>query len=104
MIVGHTDNKPIKRQQTRAEHKTNWHLSAHRAISVMNLLSEQQVRLTRMGVMGYGEYHPLADNATTEGKAKNRRVEIYLVPRESVQRVSQGVYKVEGLALAFARP
>jgi len=103
IVVGHTCTTPIVRPETLAEHKTNWHLSAHRAISVMSLLAEQGVGMPRMGVMGYGEHRPIADNGTTEGKAKNRRVEIYLVPKESVQAVGMGVFQVEDQGLAFMR-
>ncbi len=106
VVVGHTCNTRIAKAETRAEHKTNWHLSAHRAIAIMNLLSEQQVAMTRMGVMGYGEYRPIADNTSAEGKAKNRRVEIFLVPKDSVQAVGMGgVYKAEDRGLAaFVKP
>jgi chemotaxis protein MotB len=103
IIVGYTCTTPIAKPETRREHKTNWHLSAHRAISVMKMLGEQQIPMTRMGVMGYGEYRPIADNATKEGKAQNRRVEIYLVPAKSVQAIGQGVFEVDGMALAFVR-
>lgn len=103
IVVGHTDTTPIVRPETLAEHKTNWHLSAHRAISVMSLLAEQGVGMTRMGVMGYGEHRPIADNGTKEGKAKNRRVEIYLVPKESVNAVGQGIFQTKDKSLAFMR-
>jgi chemotaxis protein MotB len=104
IVVGHTCNTPIKRSATMQEHKTNWHLSAHRAIAVMNMLAGQKVAQTRMGVMGYGEYRPIADNASKEGKAKNRRVEIYLVPKGAVQSVSQGVYSSPDMGLAYVMP
>ncbi len=87
VIVGHTDNVRIVQPQTLAEHKTNWHLSAHRAIAVMNLLAGQKVPMTKMGVMGYSEFRPIADNSTVEGKARNRRVEIYLVQKDQVPSV-----------------
>ena len=92
-IVGYTCNTPIKKAETKAMHKTNWHLSTHRAISVMNMLGEDGVNSARMGVMGYGEYRPIADNTTKEGRSKNRRVEIYLVQKDGVQSLGQkGVY------------
>lgn len=78
-IVGHTCTTPIRRSETMARHPTNWHLSAHRAISVGDILMQYGYAPQRVGVMGFGEFRPIADNATTEGKAKNRRVEIYLV-------------------------
>lgn len=87
IVVGHTCTTPIRKAATLAEHKSNWHLSAHRAIAVMNLLAGENVAMTRIGVMGYGEHRSIADNATAEGKARNRRVEIYLVPQASVQAV-----------------
>ncbi len=74
IIVGHTCNTPIRKAATLAEHKTNWHLSTHRAIAVMNMLGQLDVAMARMGIMGYGEYRPIADNTSESGKAKNRRV------------------------------
>jgi hypothetical protein len=65
----------------------------------MQMLSEDGVAEGRMGVMGYSKYRPISDN-----KAKNRRVEIYLVPKGAIQNVSQGVYKAEQQRLAFVRP
>ncbi|MHC4672431.1 MAG: OmpA family protein [Planctomycetota bacterium] len=104
IVIGHTCTTPIKRPETLALHKTNWHLSAHRAIAVMELLSGEGLAETRMGVMGYGEHRPIADNKSKSGKAKNRRVEIYLVTKNAVQSVSGSIYEVEGLGLTFIRP
>jgi len=101
VVVGHTCTTPIMRPETLAVHRTNWHLSAHRAIAVMNLMANMQVAMKRLGVMGYGEHRPIADNSTTAGKAKNRRVEIYLVPAEKVRSFSQGIKQVDDLGLAF---
>jgi len=80
LIVGHTDDTPIKKQATRVQHATNWHLSAHRAIAVANILIENGYPPNRTGIAGFSEYRPIADNASTSGKSQNRRVEIYLVP------------------------
>lgn len=90
LIVGHTDTRPIARAETMAKHPTNWHLSAHRAISVANALSKYGYDTRRMGVMGYGEYRPVADNATDAGASQNRRVEIYLIPRGAIVQASAG--------------
>jgi chemotaxis protein MotB len=84
MIAGHTDTTRIAKPQTRALHPTNWHLSAHRAISVLFELIKDGVDPTRQTVMGYGEYQPVVPNDTTEHKAQNRRVEIYLVHKGTV--------------------
>lgn len=78
-IVGHTDNeKPGA--NTRRNHPTNMHLSAHRAIAVRNTLGQAGIDWSRMGVMGWGEYRPLVPNNQGTGTAENRRVEIFLVP------------------------
>jgi len=79
-IVGHTDNVPISKEPTRRLHPTNWHLSAHRAISVGQALISAGVTPQRVQVAGYGEYRPIVANAAKGGAAQNRRVEIFLVP------------------------
>jgi chemotaxis protein MotB len=78
-IVGHTDNVPIGRPDTRAKHPTNLHLSAHRAISVRDALVNASVAPARFSVMAYGEFRPLVPN-TRRGAPQNRRVEIFLAP------------------------
>jgi hypothetical protein len=104
VIVGHTDTTRIAKPETLREHKTNWHLSAHRAIAIMRLLTSAGVGELRMGVMGYGELRPIADNGSEEGKAKNRRVEIYLVPKGSITGTgSAGVHNNEQTG-PFVRP
>lgn len=77
-IVGHTDNVRIANPATKAKHPTNWHLSAHRAISVEEVLEKAGVQPARMSVAGYGPYRPVVANGP-RGAEANRRVEIYLV-------------------------
>ncbi|MCH7704654.1 MAG: OmpA family protein [Planctomycetes bacterium] len=84
IVVGHTDSRPISSPRTRERHPTNWHLSAHRAISVAQVLLKAGYDKKRVGVMGCGEYRPIADNATEKGASANRRVEIYIVPTGSI--------------------
>jgi chemotaxis protein MotB len=88
LVVGHTDNRPIARPETMAKHPTNWHLSAHRAISVAFALAKYGYEARRLGVMGYGEYRPVADNAAEAGASQNRRVEVYLIPRGAIVQAS----------------
>ncbi|MBA2613437.1 MAG: OmpA family protein [Bacteroidetes bacterium] len=77
-IEGHTDNVPIKT----AIYKDNWDLSAARATNVVRLLTnEYTMDAHRLTASGKGEYFPVADNNTAEGKAKNRRTEIVLSPK-----------------------
>ena len=78
-IVGHTDNVPIGKPETRAKHPTNMHLSVHRAISVRDQLTKAGVEPVRLQVAGYGSYRPVVANGT-KGAAENRRVELYLAP------------------------
>jgi len=81
IIVGHTDDIPIEKPDTRAKHPTNWYLSAHRAISVLNLMAESNLDPKRMSVRGFSEYRPVAENKPNKkGNPLNRRVEIYIVP------------------------
>ena len=77
MIVGHTDNVPIRHAAGR--HPTNWHLSVHRAIAVREVLEEAGMIPSKLGVAGYGEYRPIAPNDPAKGNRANRRVEIYVV-------------------------
>ncbi len=80
-VVGHTDNVPISKPETRAAHPTNMHLSAHRAISVRSLLVSSGVPAASISAAGWGEYRPAVPNRPgTAGTPENRRVEIYLRP------------------------
>ncbi|MGG1554855.1 flagellar motor protein MotB [Paenibacillus ferrarius] len=75
-VAGHTDNIPIKR----ADFETNWDLSAKRAVNFMKiLLVNPQLQPSLFSSIGFGEYRPVADNATPEGRAKNRRVEVSIL-------------------------
>jgi len=82
IIAGHTDDIPIGRPETLAKHPTNWHLSAHRAISVLKIMTANQIDPTRVSARGFGEYRPVAANKPNKGgNPQNRRVEIYIVPK-----------------------
>lgn len=82
IIAGHTDNIPILKPDTKAKHPTNWHLSAHRAISVLNVMMSADVDPERLSVRGFGEYRPIEPNKpANKGNPQNRRVEIYIVPK-----------------------
>jgi chemotaxis protein MotB len=79
-IAGHTDNVPI-RADARDRYESNWTLSTYRAIEVVKYLVDQGLSPKHLTAAGYGEYKPVADNSTDEGKTKNRRVELFLIPR-----------------------
>lgn len=75
-IEGHTDNLPINN----TKFKSNWELSVIRATNVGEILiDETGINPERISVLGYGEFRPIADNSTDEGRAKNRRVDIIIM-------------------------
>jgi chemotaxis protein MotB len=76
MIAGHTDNVPINTKR----YKNNWELSTQRAVVVVGYMIEKGFPTEHLAAAGYGEQDPIADNATEEGKAKNRRIELQLMP------------------------
>jgi chemotaxis protein MotB len=81
-VVGHTDNVPI-RPAAHGRFASNWELSTARALAAVHFLTDQAgVDPRRVGAVGYGEYRPLADNATPEGRALNRRIAITILPDE----------------------
>jgi chemotaxis protein MotB len=82
IIAGHTDDLPIAKPQTRAKHPTNWHLSAHRGISVLNIMEKSEIAPTRISIRGFGEYRPAEPNKPNKkGNPLNRRVEIFIVAK-----------------------
>jgi chemotaxis protein MotB len=82
-VIGHTDNVPIRGGRTRFA--SNWELSTARATAAVRFLTEKAgVDPRRLGAVGYGEFRPVADNATAEGRAKNRRIAITILSEEMV--------------------
>ena len=81
-VIGHTDNVPI-RGNARSRFPTNWELSTARALAAVRFLTERAgVDPRRVGAVGYGEFRPVADNSTAEGRARNRRIAITILPDE----------------------
>jgi chemotaxis protein MotB len=79
-IEGHTDNLPIRTERF----PSNWELSVHRAtVCVRYLIENHSFPPDRISALGYGEYRPIADNNTIEGRAKNRRVDIVVLTWEN---------------------
>lgn len=73
-VEGHTDNIPIATPRF----PSNWELSVSRAIAVVRHLERQGVAVSRMRAVGYADTQPMESNATAEGRAANRRVELLL--------------------------
>jgi len=81
-VIGHTDNVPIT-PSARSRFASNWELSTARALAAVHFLTERAgVDARRVGAVGYGEFRPVADNATADGRAKNRRIAIVILPDE----------------------
>jgi chemotaxis protein MotB len=81
-VIGHTDNVPI-RAAARNRFPSNWELSTARATAAVRFMTENAgVDPRRLGAVGYGEFRPVADNATPEGRARNRRIAITILSEE----------------------
>ena len=77
-VEGHTDSVPI----STARYASNWELSGARAVQVVRYLITHGVAPDRISAAAYGPYRPIADNGTPEGRVRNRRIEIVLVPED----------------------
>jgi chemotaxis protein MotB len=75
-VEGHTDNVPIKSKRF----KSNWHLASARALGVMEAMIEAGMSGNQLSAASFGEFRPVAPNDIPENKAKNRRIDIVLVP------------------------
>jgi chemotaxis protein MotB len=85
LVVGHTDDRPVKQASTKARHPDNWYLSSHRAISVVHTLQKNGIKPSRMGATGYGPHQPRLAQTSEEARRQNRRVEIFvLAPNASM--------------------
>ncbi|HEX8789529.1 MAG TPA: OmpA family protein [Polyangiaceae bacterium] len=75
-IAGHTDDRPTQASRF----LTNWELSTQRALAVLHFLVDQGVRHDSLSAAGFADVDPIGSNATPEGRAQNRRVEITVQP------------------------
>lgn len=83
-VEGFTDNLPIRTPL----YPTNWELSVARAASIVRMMALDGVAPERLAAVGYGEFQPVASNATAEGRAKNRRV-VMIISRNTEGRHSR---------------
>lgn len=86
-VEGFTDSVPINT----VAFPSNWELSAGRAASVVHLFTKEGVEPSRMAAIGFGEYRPVADNSTAEGRNKNRRVVILVLESANADKILNGV-------------
>lgn len=79
LIEGHTDSMPIRNERF----PSNWELSTARATNIIKYLTEtQKFPPSRLSAVGYGEYMPIEQNTTPQGRAKNRRVDIIVLSQD----------------------
>ena len=86
-VEGFTDNLPI----STAQYPSNWELSTARAASIVRMLAMDGVKPERLAAVGYGEFQPVADNASEEGRSRNRRVVLVVSRNLDVRRSVSGV-------------
>lgn len=100
-VEGFTDNVPISTPQ----YPSNWELSAGRAASVARLFALSGVAADRLGIIGWGEVRPLAENTTIEGRNQNRRVVVVVMnAAKEVPRQLSDAAQLGQLARADAPP
>ncbi len=92
-IEGHTDNIPIHT----AEFDSNWELSSARATRIARVFVDLHlIAADRLSAAGYAEFHPVASNATAEGRATNRRVDLVVLPRTKIDLSVPGFPRATG--------
>jgi chemotaxis protein MotB len=96
-VEGYTDNVPV----SSSRFPSNWELSAFRASVVARFLEERGIDRARISAVGYGENHPVATNATPEGRARNRRVDVIVARRGNLGRNRNA--EPQGSAFAHVR-
>lgn len=84
LVVGHTDDKPIKHTRAVVKNPTNWHLSTNRANSVVLTLRKLGLDDDRMGAAGYSKYQPVRSNTNEVARQLNRRVEIFVLAPDAL--------------------
>ncbi len=92
-IEGHTDTDPIKR----SGFKSNWELSTARSTEVIHFFTDQAgIDPRRFVAAGYSEFHPIASNMSSQGKSRNRRVEIVISPKSFIKEFLAADKEQEG--------
>jgi chemotaxis protein MotB len=99
-VEGFTDNVPI----SNSVFPSNWELSAGRAASVVHLFADAGIRPERMVAIGYGPYRPVADNATAEGRTRNRRVILVIQATTGAEALAGALSDYRGSAGPGAAP
>lgn len=82
MVVGHTDDRLLTKKPARDQYRSNFDLSADRALVVCDALRTAGLPESRLGVAGFGSHQPIAPNITPTDRQKNRRVELFVLAPE----------------------
>jgi chemotaxis protein MotB len=102
IVGGHTDDVPIGKGS--GDYTSNWSLSAARAVTVTEALIAAGLRANHLVAAGYGEYDPIASNASERGRQKNRRMEIVLEPELAALPATAADAKPADAKPAAAKP
>jgi chemotaxis protein MotB len=95
LVEGHADDRPIS-SSYRHVFKSNWELSSARALSVLHYVENKfQPEPDRLAAVGYGEYMPVADNDTPEGRMANRRVVITVGSKMAIQQRTIKAHEIQ---------
>jgi len=94
-IEGYTDNVPSQGRL----YPSNWELSAARASAVARFMVESGIRQERISAVGYGENHPVATNATPDGRAQNRRIVLVMARKAGLSRNLNSGTETSAIAL-----
>jgi len=85
-IEGHTDDRAIPPAGVRQGFETNWELSSARSVNVLRYLTEEEkLNPRQLSAVAFGQYRPIDDNNTPEGRAYNRRVEIVILKEKGLE-------------------
>lgn len=87
-VEGHTDNVPIGAGLA-ARYPSNWELSAARAASAVRYLDDAGIDAARLNVVGHGAEQPVTDNSTAQARARNRRIEIAVLPADEYKIITR---------------
>lgn len=92
-VEGHTDNIPIHS----SVFDSNWELSSMRATHIARIFLElRAITPERLSAAGFAEFHPVASNDTPEGRSKNRRVDLVILPRTAIDFNSPAPTRASG--------
>jgi chemotaxis protein MotB len=86
-IEGHTDNRPNAPPSVKGGFETNWELSSARSVNVLRYFQEEEnINPRKLSAVAFGQFRPIDDNNTPEGRAFNRRVDIVILREKFLEK------------------